>query len=465
MYQDQINAYFADKEQQFLDIASKLIAIPSPRGETQPGFPYGKAPAEALAAALDILKEMGFSPKNMENHVGIADLNDKETMMAILCHLDVVPEGTGWQTPAYRPVVKNGHLYGRGSSDNKGPAAAAMLAMQAVKEMNIPLKYNTRLILGTAEETGSQDITYYRQHEKTPPYTFSPDGEFPVTNTEKGNFRPTFSQTWAEAKTLPHIISIKGGHTFNIIPEHAEAVVKGMTALDVLPYLGQVQAHTGAEFAVSEDGDTLCIAAHGKPEHASTPEKGINAVTALLALLSDMPFADHESFKAVKALNRLFPHGDYYGKAAGIAQADEVSGPLTLSFNILEFTPTGFSGRFDSRVPLCANKENCQDVMEKHFHEAGIQVESRMIPGHHTPCDSPFVGTLNRVYEQYTGYKGGCESTGGGTYVHSIDGGVCFGAMMPGAEPNMHGANEHVSISEMLTAAKIFTQVIVDICG
>ncbi|MEM5773740.1 MAG: M20/M25/M40 family metallo-hydrolase, partial [Anaerolineaceae bacterium] len=102
---------------------------------------------------------------------------------------------------------------------------------------------------------------------------------------------------------------------------------------------------------------------------------------------------------------------------------------------------------------------------EKRFREAGFNVESRMGPGHHTPCDSPFVATLNRVYEQYTGNKGGCESTGGGTYVHSIDGGVCFGAMMPGAEPNMHGANEHVSIADMLTAAKIFTQVIIDICG
>ncbi|MEM5774681.1 MAG: Sapep family Mn(2+)-dependent dipeptidase, partial [Anaerolineaceae bacterium] len=363
MYQDQINAYFADKEQQFVDIASRLIAIPSPRGETLPGFPYGKAPAEALAAALSILEEMGFAPRNMENYVGTADLNDKETMMAILCHLDVVPEGSGWQTPPYQPVVKDGFLYGRGSSDNKGPAAAAMLAMQAVQELKVPLKYNTRLILGTAEETGSQDIAYYRQHEQTPPYTFSPDGEFPVTNTEKGNFRPTFSQTWPEAKARPRIVSIKGGHTINIIPEHAEAVAEGISALDILPYLGQAQLDTGAEFAVSEEGGTVCIAAHGKPEHASTPEKGINAITALLNLLAELPFTDHESFRAVKTLSQIFPHGDYYGQAAGIAQADDVSGPLTLSFNIFELAPTGFTGRFDSRVPLCANKENCQDVM------------------------------------------------------------------------------------------------------
>ena len=53
---------------------------------------------------------------------------------------------------------------------------------------------------------------------------------------------------------------------------------------------------------------------------------------------------------------------------------------------------------------------------------------------------------------------------GGGTYVHDIPGGVAFGAGMPGFESNLHGANERMNIADMLTAIKIFAQVIYDLC-
>ncbi|MCE5207942.1 MAG: Sapep family Mn(2+)-dependent dipeptidase [Chloroflexi bacterium] len=465
MYQDQINTYFSHREQEFIDITSQLIAVPSARSEELPGMPYGKGPAEALAVGMSILQKIGFKTRNMENQVGTADLNEKETSLAILCHLDVVAEGSGWNTPPYTPIVRDGMLYGRGSSDNKGPAAAAIMAMQAVKEMKIPLRSNVRLILGTAEETGSSDIAYYMQHEKMPPCTFSPDGEFPVTNTEKGGLKPTFSKTWKESTVLPRIVSVHGGHTINIVPEQAEAVIEGLSVAETLPFLAKAQQSTGAEFTLAEENGKTRISAHGKPEHASTPEKGCNAITALLTLLAGMPVAESESFTAVKQLNQLFPHGDFYGKAAGIAQSDEISGPLTLSFDIFDQTLTGFTGRFDSRVPICATKENCHDVIEAKFNKLGIKMEGQQHPSHHTPCDSPFVQTLLAIYEKYTGNKGGCESMGGGTYVHDIEGGVAFGAMMPGFEPNMHGANEHVSIKDMITAAKIFTQVIIDICS
>ena len=49
-------------------------------------------------------------------------------------------------------------MYGRGSADDKGPAIVALYALKAVKDLNIPLNKNVRLILGTAEECGSSDI-------------------------------------------------------------------------------------------------------------------------------------------------------------------------------------------------------------------------------------------------------------------------------------------------------------------
>jgi len=83
---------------------------------------------------------------------------------------------------------------------------------------------------------------------------------------------------------------------------------------------------------------------------------------------------------------------------------------------------------------------------------------------HHTPADTPFVQTLLRLYEDYTGEKGECLAIGGSTYVHGIPGGVAFGCGFPGAENGVHGANEFIELDHLMMSAKMFTEVILDMC-
>lgn len=54
-----------------------------------------------------------------------------------------------------------------------------------------------RLILGLDEETGWKGMDYYFQREPKPDFGFTPDGDFPVINGEKGNV------TYEIAKKLP----------------------------------------------------------------------------------------------------------------------------------------------------------------------------------------------------------------------------------------------------------------------
>ena len=49
----------------------------------------------------------------------------------------------------------------------------------------------------------------------------------------------------------------------------------------------------------------------------STPWKGKNALTGLLALIERLPLAECGQLKAVRALNHLMPHGDWFGAATG----------------------------------------------------------------------------------------------------------------------------------------------------
>ena len=468
MYQDQINAYFDDpaRRQQLVEMISRLVRIRSVREEAQPGMPFGPGPAAALAEGLKLAEELGFAAKNYDNYVGAVDFNDQETQLHILCHLDVVGEGTGWTvTEPYEPVEVDGMLYGRGTDDDKGPVAAVLLAMQAVKDLGVPLKKNVRLLMGTDEESGSEDIAYYYSKEPYAPCTFSPDGEFPVINLEKGSYKPVFTKTWAAESATPRVKELHGGFRINVLPPEAQCVVAGLSAQAARPYCDKAAAETGIAYELTERGDDLHILCKGKGAHASTPEEGVNAITGLIHLLCALPLAKVGSTAAIHALNALFPHGDSAGKALGIAQADQMSGPLTLAFSLLELNDTGLSGQFDSRVPVCADEDNCKAVAEAAFAKFGFAAEGGMQAPHYTPADTPLVTTLLKCYEQYSGRKGECLAIGGGTYVHDIPGGVAFGCAMPGFNGNMHGPDEHTCIADQLTAAKIFAQAIIDLCG
>jgi len=76
--------------------------------------------------------------------------------VAILCHMDVVLPGSAWKTDPFKPVVKNGRLYGRGACDDKGPYAASWAAIKAVLSSGKKLK--GKIILGAIadEERGSE---------------------------------------------------------------------------------------------------------------------------------------------------------------------------------------------------------------------------------------------------------------------------------------------------------------------
>ena len=466
-YQQQIETWLADKEPMLLDGVSRLVAIRSVKGESAPGAPFGPGPAAALDEALKLAGEWGLKdPASHEGYVGTADLNDRETALHILGHLDVVDEGEGWTVTApYAPRVVDGCIYGRGTDDDKGPMVASLLAMRCVKELGIPLRKNVRLIMGTDEESGSADIAHYFASHPFAPNTFSPDSGFPVVNIEKGGYKPTFKKSWSACTALPRLAWLHGGIRINILPADASCAIEGLSQMDIIPDAAAVSAETGVRFHTSEKDGLTVIRAKGTASHAAFPSGGNNAITGLLTLLDHLPLAKGGAKEAIHALNKLFPHGDSAGKALGIAQSDEISHELTAAFSLLEITPTGLEGRVDCRVPICATKANCADVAQAAFEKYGFDLTGGMSPAHHTPAGSDFVRTLLACYENYTGLKGECLAIGGGTYVHDIPGGVAFGCALPGFETNLHGPNERARISDLMVSAKIFAQAIAEVCG
>lgn len=462
---DKIVSYFEQNRERMIEDIVKLVSVRSVKEEAKTGMPFGEGLAKAVECADSIAKSLGLETENFDNYVLTVNLNDKPTELGIFAHLDVVHEGTGWTTPPYEPDVRDGKVFGRGTADDKGPVVAALYAFKAVKDMGIELSKNVRLILGTDEESGSGDLPYYFKKQAPPPYSFSPDAAYPVYNIEKGRLQTGFGADFAESSALPRIVSVRGGHTINIVAQDAEAVLEGMELDEVKGYLREYEKKTGVKFSALKDGNYVKVRALGVSAHACEPGDGNNAVTAIVSMLAQMPFAHCAGFDRLKAVAEIFPHGDYKGVAAGISMGDELSGDLTISFNIFNYSVTELRGYIDSRAPICSTEENTSKVLSERMKQKGITLDTTdMIKPHHTSADSNFVKTLLKVYEEYTGMEGECVAMGGGTYVHGIPGAVAFGASYPDTDTRGHAADEFAVIDELIVSAQIFTQVIIDMC-
>jgi len=77
-------------------------------------------------------------------------------------HMDVVPAGSGWTTPPFELVERDGHLYARGSADMKGFLALAVNVAAAIDPAG--LRHPLVLVLTYDEEVGTLGAAHLHQH-------------------------------------------------------------------------------------------------------------------------------------------------------------------------------------------------------------------------------------------------------------------------------------------------------------
>ena len=175
--------------------------------------------------------------------------------------------------------------------------------MKELQDSGAPLGRRVRLIFGQCEETGDwADMKYYLEHEEKPVFGFTPDADFPAIYGEKGILEYKISLP-LEGSGL---ISVEGGEASNVVPDWARC-----TYLDAA-------------------GEQRTIVTSGKSAHASTPEKGDNAIDKLMAALVS---AGVESPLADFYAKRLM--GDYHGGKLGCPLCDVESGRLTVNAGLL----------------------------------------------------------------------------------------------------------------------------------
>lgn len=457
---DKYKKFASDRKDDIVSLLSELVAIPSVMGEAKPGYPFGEAPAKALVAMLDAAKALGFAVNNVDNCYGTADYLPDGTdtaELAILCHLDVVPEGKGW---SYKPFVcteKDGILYGRGVTDDKGPAVSALYALYSVKQLGVKLSKGVRLIFGTNEENGSADIEHYLEKDKMPPMVFTPDASYPLINCEKGMARIKYSADMDNGD----IISICGGQVINAVPAECCAVLSVKHKNDICSYIKKNR--NGCGYDIEPCGDNIKVICKGESAHASTPEKGRNSIIAMLEMLVSLELGD-DTNKLLSDILRLYPYGETDGSSLGVACEDE-SGALTCVLSLINAKDDKLTFSTDTRFPISMTAVQLKEKASSALSGTDISISGFMgTDAHYASPDSFLVKTLLSVYEEQTGKKGECISIGGGTYVHEIEGGVAFGVEHPGTDYRIHGADEFVPVSELIDNTAMFANAIEKLC-
>ena len=85
--------------------------------------------------------------------------NGRPTVL-IYGHYDVQPPDPLelWDSPPFEPVLKNGYVFARGATDNKGQIFSHILGLQETIEKNRDLPVNVDLVIEGEEEVGSQNL-------------------------------------------------------------------------------------------------------------------------------------------------------------------------------------------------------------------------------------------------------------------------------------------------------------------
>lgn len=451
-----LNAIIESMHDEMIDTLQKWIRVPSVKGEAAPGAPFGKEVRSMLDMALADCEQMGFKTQHFDGYIAHADLGEgsDEDALAILAHLDVVPEGDGWKYPPYGAVIENGRMYGRGTSDDKGPAVAALYAMKAVKDAGIPLRRKVRLILGCDEESGWEDIAHYNKVATMPRMGFSPDASYPIINIEKGICRLELHGVLSNEGL--QVIAFNNGERPNVIPGRASALVAGDAATVAQAEAAAKKLDIPAEVQLTDKGVSITVT--GISGHAAYPETARNANGEMLLLLRELGVQGDLCLLADKI------GLDYRGEGLEISVSDGISGYLTCNLGIIRADEGGVYATLDIRYPVMTNP----DMIIKNVSASlpGMRVEAMEVKEpHHVPAGSELVQKLLDAYHEVTGYERKCLYTGGGTYARSLQEGVAFGASFPQDEDLAHQANEYADIEGLYKNIKIFALAIVKLAG
>lgn len=401
-------------------------------------------------------------------------------VLGLVVHGDVQPPGeSGWTVPPFSCTVKDGHVYGRGSADDKGPLVQALLALAAIRDTAMPRTYTVRLLVGSDEESNNKDIATWLQSNKAPDLTLVLDSEFPVVVGEKAwdgleltvidpyKVRETSGPSWA-------LVEVTAGVAASIVPQEATVRLRWLpsdrSGFDkALKSICPVVTPSGYRCDIRRDGENAALTVTGKAAHSGMNiQGGRNALVFLAAALegkvASSGAADLLAFAAMAGK-------DLHGDSLGLSQQDLLWGRYAV--NVATLKPAA-----DNKLKLTINirrippmtsgqiKQHLSKIVADFNPKRGSMLEMggyfQDEPFSVSP-NSKIVRRLLASYERATGEKLPPSISGGATYARRLPNAIAFGMWFPGKPYPGHDVDERIPIADLERGVDVLLEALHDL--
>jgi succinyl-diaminopimelate desuccinylase len=460
-----------ERRDEIIGFLRELVKIPSVLSDAKEGAPFGGPVAEVYDLMLGRARADGFEVFDADGWGGHIELpGTSGGVLGIPLHLDVVPAGGSWVHGPFDADIADGRIYGRGTSDDKGPAAAVYMALKALRDSGFSPAKTARLIIGLDEETGWLGMDKYLEAAGPPDFGFTPDGNFPAVNGEMGVINFELAKKLAkDGEGGVSVRSISGGNAPNMVPDSAHAIITDDTGKgfeNVKEKIAGYRASSGYRITGKGIGKSFEIAAHGVSAHGSTPDKGVNAISILMEFLGMLDIPNDSVRGFIDFYNRHIGF-DVHGDGLGVGLSDVPSGKLIMNVGKIAMDRDAAILTINVRYPVTRSSEDFYDALMPmvHRHDLGVVKGFDKAPIWFEP-DDPLISTLMDVYKEQTGDANAEPFVmGGATYARAIPRAVAYGPKFPGGPDVEHQADEFISEKNLIKITHIYAEAIRRLTG
>lgn len=417
----EIEAYLSAHRDEIVNNLCEFVRIPSVADFDQGGYPYGTACASAMDFCAELSRQKGLTVVNHEYRCVEAKFSPdaQGKRLVIASHADVVPaDAENNIYPPFGGTVVGDYIVGRGVVDDKGPLIATLYALAFFKEKNIPLKNDIRLVFGSNEEFGMDDVRYYLEKEGQPDWGLAVDDDFPVTNGEKGQIQFTLSD-----KKHASVVSI---------------------------------VSDGERMRMIHDVCTVCREGQSTEERRQSAAD--NVIVRTLETQKELTADAALGEKLVKLC------ADTHAELLDLDRQDEVSGRTLLRLYQLRTEGENLVCACDVRLPVSFTTEEALPVLKAAAERMGFALTvTKVNPGYYVQETHPLVSMLIDLYNKEEKTEDKPYVMGACTYARLFDHGCGFGGgnphevkPFPAGHGAAHGPDEAHNISVLLTAIKMY---------
>lgn len=475
-----LRQYDANYANRLVPMTVELVKFPTYAGNDD-------AHASQKAWLIKTAEELGFVARDAGKITEI-ELPGPENapVLGLVIHGDVQPaDPDPWSVPPFEGRVVDGYVTGRGSADDKGPLAQALLAMKSLKESGLARTHTIRLLVGSEEESSAGEMAEYLKTHAAPDYSLVLDSEFPVVVGEKawdGFAIAGAFGTEREGPAKPYTVAeVRAGLAPSIVPDRAEVRLRWKEGTPqwepVMKALRASKLPEDTRLVTAEAADdpmTLRVVAYGKSAHAGVNlTGGRNALVALArAVAGNLPKGGADDlFALVRQAGQ-----DLYGTGLGIKDDHPIWGHYGVNVATIHPHPTD-----EKQVVLFINLRRTPPrtgaQIRTHLYEqlaAFNQRTGASLTAFETGeyfQDEPLgfdpnakiVRRLMNVYAAAAGERARPAISGGGTYAKRLPNAIAFGMWFPGKPYPGHDVDEKISIDDLQRGTRVLIHALVDI--